>query len=153
MVCVPTGNVSLANCIPIRHPRSRPASRVAGDARTLLAALEVHRNGKHRSGLNLVVDGIRIHDLARGYADRRLSIELELGKSRRVDAADTSLSTSGQCEGGSCDGQRAGAKGVRELDPESLSAYCHAEGLAESCALELAASCLFASSRVSDQAF
>lgn len=137
MESAPAGNIRLADSVAVRHPGCRAASGMAGDAISLLARLKVQGKSEHRAGLDRVVDRVRVDDLALGDRHGRLPVKSEFHQSLRVDTPDTSRATRGKREGGSRDGELGLPKGVRDLDAEPLRANGHAEGLAESRALEL----------------
>jgi len=127
-----TRQCRLADTIAGLHMRRGPAARVASNAATRLALLEIQRHSNIRLGGDFEVNRIRISNLTTWDRDRwRTIVERQLLQRRRVNPGHAGPSTSWQSNGRCCNRQITATKGVADLQADPLRIKSHVEGLAE----------------------
>ena len=132
MIGVATCQCRLADTVPGLHMRRGPAARVAGDAATGLAVLEIQRHSYIRLGGDLEVNRIRISNLTTRDRGRwRTIVKRQLLQRRRVNPGHAGPPTSRQSNGRCCNRQITATKCVADLQADPLRIKSHVEGLAE----------------------
>jgi len=122
MLRAPARHRRRVDVVPGLHPARGAAARVAGDAVSALAFLEVQRQGDVGLRLDAEGHGVRVGDGAGGDGDGAGAVVEGQPEEGSGDGGGAGFVAGGEGEGGGGDGEGGGAEGVGELDTEALGA-------------------------------